>query len=246
MKRSIIGLVFIALGIMSFLQGSGEVYFGLSVWPVILTLTGAALVWGSLHKGWGPSWFGIALGLWIGCIGLFTILNNAGVTTIAGATVVRLGWPILLLAIGISIIAGRGHCFGHGHWFKCGQGVGDRHYGREPWVIEGDSEFIHGVGDFVVDLTTAEFSEGLHRIKVEANIGDVTIRVPDGVDVTVDAAMSIGELNVFGEKRSGLGDLAITNSIKVPEARVQLQISARLRIGDMTVALVPGAAKISS
>lgn len=246
-KRYALGAVLIALGIMGFLQASGQYDFGLSFWPVLLTLAGGTMVWGSLSKSWGPSWVGLGLGLWIGCIGLFTILHDAGVTEINGGAVARLGWPLLLVGIGASVLMGRRWC-DWDHWHKCADrhGIGDRHHARSPWVLDGDLDLSHGIGDFVLDLTTAEITEGIHRIKVGMTIGEMVIRVPDNVSVTVDAAVSIGELEVLDEERSGFGGLSIQKRVEVPGARAELQIEARLRIGELSVIRIAGYPKVTS
>ena len=241
LKRYIFGGVLTAIGVMGFLQASGQYNFGLSVWPVILALAGGLLVSRSLQKGWRPSWIVLGLGLWVGCIGLFTILFDAGVTTVTGATVVKVGWPLLISGIGIAIIAGRCRCSISGlRRGVRGCAIGDRHHGRDRWVLDGDLDLGHGIGDFVIDLTTAEITKGAHRIKAEGTIGDMVIRVPDGVSVTVDAAVGVGRIEILGEERSGFGGVALRRSVQVPEAEAELAITARLRIGDLSVVRLAG------
>lgn len=248
MQRYVFGGALIALGVMCFLQVTGQFDFGLSFWPVLLTLAGGIMVWSSFPKKRAPSWVGLGLGLWVGCIGLFSILHEAGAVAVTGATVARLGWPLLLVGIGVSIFMGRSHCCDWGRWRECGHrhGIGDRHHARERWVLDGDLDLSHGIGDFVLDLTTAEIAEGVHRIRVGMAIGEMVIRVPDNVDVTVDASVNVGELEVFGEERSGIGGLSIQKRVQAPEAPVKLVIDARLRMGELSVIQVPGYPGVAS
>jgi lia operon protein LiaF len=252
MKRRVWGLILIALGVLALLQGIGVYEFGLAFWPVILVLVGGALVWGSLRP-WFGSWLRLGLGLWLGAIGLFAILSNAGVTAIAGGDIARYGWPFLLVALGISILfGGRGWFSGwccsssrlkHNRLLHAARAkrchLGDLYHGRESWILDGDLDLQHGIGDIVLDLTTAEISEGAHRITVGASIGELLIRVPDHVNVEVDASVSLGELKVFAERRTGIGGLALQRKIPAADSRADLYIEARLGIGELAVVQAP-------
>ena len=239
------GFLLIVLGLAGFAQVAGIFNFGLSFWPLVLTVLGGWLVWHCIERR--CSYFMAGLGLWVGSIGLFEILSNAGVTYITGAQVARLGWPLLLVGIGLSFLFGRrAHCCWPGwHRGKDWYGIGDRHHGRDRWTLEGDLDLSHGIGDVVLDLTSADITEGVHRISVGAAIGDVLVRVPDDVNAQVNASVSIGELQVFDEHRSGIGGLALRKQVVVQDSKVDLRIEARLSIGDLTVVQVPAARRIT-
>lgn len=241
MKFRIWGLILLLVGVMALLQGLKVYDFGLAFWPVLLVLLGLALVWSSF-KHWLLSWFRLGLGLWIGAIGLFEILSNAGVTTIAAAEIMRFGWPLLLIALGLSIMFGNRTSF----FRKVGRGsrlrrhsYGDLYHGREPWVLDGDLNLEHGIGDVVVDLATADIMEGAHKISVNVSVGELLIRIPDNVSVEIDAAVTVGELDVLGESRSGVGGLKILKRVEAGDAKAHLLIEARLGIGELEVTQVP-------
>ncbi len=254
MERRLWGLLLLVVGVTALLQGIGVFYFGLSFWPVVLVLLGVALIWGSFSN-WVISWFLMGLGLWVGGIGLFDILSNAGVTTIVGGDIVRHGWPVLLVALGVSIMIGdRARLFKwrcrepHGKSHRArGQfyRIGDLYQGREPWKLDGDLDLQHGIGDAVLDLTTAEISEGTHHIRIKAGIGELTIRVPDNVNAEVDAAVSLGELQVLDESRSGVGGLSLRQKILAEDSGVELLIEARLGLGELTVVQSPTSPGVS-
>ena len=108
------GLTLIVLGTLALLQMTGYYYFGLALWPAILLYVGLEIVWGSLFSPWhGPSLFGAALGLFVGGWGLAQILANVGIVTVVSAgDIVRLGWPVLVVALGLSLLFRRRshHC----------------------------------------------------------------------------------------------------------------------------------------
>lgn len=250
MRRYFWGLVLIALGVTALLQGTGAYNFGLSFWPVVLTLVGLSITVESFTGRRGPSWFGLALGLWIGAIGLFDILHEAGVTpTISGGEIVSAGWPILLIAVGISIASGRGirvMVAGRSRqdWSDSRQTrsrhqvIGDLRYGREHWVLDKDLDLTNAVGDLKVDLTTAEITPGVHRIKVTQFVGETVIKVPDHVTVRATAEANVGELDVLGDCRDGAG-LYIQREVLVPDSDAELVIDARLRVGALRIIRLP-------
>lgn len=247
MKRVFSGIVLVILGVLALCQGIGVYDFGLSFWPVIGIVTGLWITYESFTGRRGPSWFGLALGLWLSAMGLFEILNDAGVTLdIDGGTIASAGWPILLIAIGLSVVFGNGIRVSvsgkrrHRTEWSAGrhQVVGDLRYGRSPWVLEKDLNLSNAVGDLRLDLTTADITPGLHRINVTQFVGETVIEVPENVTVKVTAEANVGELDILGDQRSGAG-LFLEREIVVPDAEVQLIIDAHQRVGSLRVIRVP-------
>lgn len=240
MKRQVWGTVLVLLGIMALLQGTGQFKFGLTFWPVVGVLFGASVFWSSLRK---LSWFGIVLGLWVGSMGLAAILENAGVVlpmNLDAGLIARSGWPLLLIAIGLSVIAGKARfswTWDFDSKRKSGY-VGELRYGQEPWTLDQDLYLEHGVGDVKVDLSTATVLAGEHMVTVKAGVGEVLVRVPDNVSVVVEAKGGIGELTVLGEHRNGLG-LRLSKTLIVPESPVTLHIKAELGIGSLRIVHTP-------
>ena len=247
MERKIWGFLLILMGVAALLQGTGFYFFGLAFWPVVLVLLGIGLIRLAAVR-WSASWLMLGLGLWVAGIGLFDILFNAGVTALKGADITRHAWPVLLVALGVSIMFGRrarffkGHCRGfHGGHGSCGHHlrVGDLYQGREPWMLDGDLDLRHSMGDAVLDLTTAEISGGEHNINVRMAIGDLLIRVPDHVSALLDASVAIGSLQVLDEQRSGIGGLSLRREISIEGAAAVLNIKAGLGIGELNIVRAP-------
>lgn len=240
MKRQLWGSVLVLLGVMALLQGTGQFNFGLAFWPVVGLLGGVAVLISSLRK---LSWLGIILGFWVGAMGLVTILANAGVAlpmNLDAGMIARAGWPLLLIAIGLSVVFGRTRVSWSWDWDsrrKSGT-VGELRYGQEPWTLDQDLFIEHGVGDVKIDLSTADITEGHHLVEVKAGVGEVLIRVPDNVSVDVNARGGIGELYVMGESRNGLG-LRLSKQLLVPGSPVFLKIDAQLGIGSLRVVQTP-------
>lgn len=239
MKRQFWGLMLIVFGTLALLQSTGSFYFGLSFWPVVLMIAGLSILWGSFRS---TSWFGLALGLWLTGMGLVDVLHANGLTELTRGDVVSSGWPLVLVAIGLSMIFGRRRKWvGSQHIRFEGKShfVGDQRMGNGgPWTLDKDLTMDHGVGDVKLDLTTAEITEGTHNVVVNAWIGDMVIRVPDNVNLAVDAEVNIGQLEVLDERREGLGN-KVHQSWVVPDAKAELRITARLNIGDVRIVRGP-------
>ena len=83
-------------------------------------------------------------------------------------------------------------------------GTGDRTY-RPVSVTELQDRYELGVGSLVLDLTDVDFAEQDVSTTVDVSIGDVEVRVPRGVDVTVTGRSEIGEVELFDVVEGGTG-----------------------------------------
>lgn len=236
MKRIFWGLALVGLGVILTVERVMGIHLGLSFWSVVLTLVGGSIMWGSVRKG-SPSWLGLALGLYIGGIGLFDILHAAQVSLYDGGFVARNGWPVLLIAVGLSVIFGKRPRFRYSGKVKLNgdsRVLGELRYGQGAWVLDNDLKVEHGIGDVKLDLTTADITEGIHNITVNQWVGEMVVRVPDNVSVTVDGHVHAGELHVLGDRRDGVG-LSLHKKVQVPDSKVELRIDANLGVGSLRV-----------
>ncbi|UOE95509.1 cell wall-active antibiotics response protein LiaF [Alkalihalobacillus sp. LMS39] len=101
-----------------------------------------------------------------------------------------------------------------------------------------DMTIRNGIGDIKVDLSKAIIPEGETVVVVQGWIGDIDIYIPDDLDVTVQAMVSIGELDVFENNQSGFNrNLSVTTKgYKQAQRRVKIILS--LFIGDIDVRYV--------
>lgn len=239
MNRNFWGLVLIVLGVIYLLPYFGVTTIPLAFWPTFWVVVGASIIWRSLK---GPSWFGLALGLWIGGSGFFTILHTAGLSAISGRDILSMAWPLLLIGVGVSFLLGkRTFQVFRMSTVSHGSNLGDLHYGQDPWRLDGDLTLEHGAGDLKLDLTTADITEGTHQIVVNVGMGEAVIRVPDSINLSVDAQVNMGELEILGEHQSG-GGLSLRKRVIVPDSGVEVLLDVTVRMGSILVVAGPGPA----
>lgn len=81
-------------------------------------------------------------------------------------------------------------------------GTGDRRYAPAT-AEEVQDRYELGAGNLLVDLTGVDFAGRSVSTDVDLGIGDVEVRVPPNVDVTVTGRSQIGEVEVFGRRVNG-------------------------------------------
>ena len=244
MRRSMTGLLLIVIGALFLLQIVGLAQ-AISLWAVILLLVGLSIAGSALRRR-RPDLFSLCLGLWIAAMGLFDILSQAGLSLVTRGDVARMGWPVLLIALGLSMLLGRGvrvtvsRDSGRKSVQSGSHFVSDLNLGRESWVFDKDLYLSSFVGDLRLDLTTAVIAPGVHRIEVRKFVGDTHIQVPDTVSVRARAEATItGDLNILGEHRAGLGLVSLEREEIVPGADAELIIDIHAGVGDVTIERVP-------
>lgn len=82
-------------------------------------------------------------------------------------------------------------------------GVGEREYGPSS-LAELRQAYELGTGDLALDLRALRLPDGRTPVAVRLGMGQVTVRVPGGVTVEVDARSGAGSLEVLGARREGL------------------------------------------
>jgi phage shock protein PspC (stress-responsive transcriptional regulator) len=83
-------------------------------------------------------------------------------------------------------------------------GMGDKRV--EPLTAASvDGSYQHGLGELRLDLTHMKDADQLlgSTIELENGAGDITVTVPDDLNVAVDAQVDGGEIRAFGRKTNG-------------------------------------------
>jgi len=112
--------------------------------------------------------------------------------------------------------------------------LGDvRRYG--DWQVS-DEEIWLGVGDIRLDMTGADIPVGETQIRILGFVGDVRVRVPEDVGVSVSCASFVTEARVLGRKHSRLFFAPLqVSSEGYEEAERKLRLEINCFVGDIKV-----------
>ncbi len=115
---------------------------------------------------------------------------------------------------------------------------GDRRQVETPTIatqVE-DSYFVPA-GSLHLDMSNIRDIERLdgREIDLEANAGEIIVTLPEGVDATVDADVSVaGEVTVLGDTRGGTG-VSIERTIDGGEDAPEIDLNLDLLLGSIEV-----------
>lgn len=105
-----------------------------------------------------------------------------------------------LIALGLLLLAAFGVAAAAP--VSLGSGIGERV--ERPLAGEPlERTYELGIGDFTVDLTSAELPEGRTEIDAKLGIGELVVTVPSDVALEVDGYSGVGEVDVLGETEDG-------------------------------------------
>jgi len=152
----------------------------------------------------------VAVGIIIGEVGWLDVeaahvlgaaLVVVGIGVVAGSLMGRMRG---LVAIGATMAVGLAATMFAGPLLE--DGVGERSYVITT-LEELREEYVHGIGELVVDLRQLEVPDGESaQIHLELGIGHAVVWLPEQVDVLVAGDVGIGELELFGEATNGMGN----------------------------------------
>jgi hypothetical protein len=238
MERRLIGFGLIAAGLIFLLERISLVTLHFSIWSIVWTILGGYMVQRAVR--WGrASWVQLGFGGWLMAVGLLDILQGMGLSPVGGELIRGAFWPLMLLAIGITILTGgiKMSVMWDGHWDRHARpwgAVGDSRFGGPGYVVQEDMQISHGIGETRIDLSQAEVLPGTWNLQFSQGIGDATIYLPGHVSVLVEANVGLGDLEVLGERRSGFGP-TLKRQITVDGAEATLVVQAHNGLGRLRI-----------
>ncbi len=119
-------------------------------------------------------------------------------------------------------------------WRVVHRWIGDLSVGRQPWVLR-NLDLWNGIGDVRVNLATAHVEEGSYEVTIRGLIGDVRVLIPETLPVFIAAEVGIGDIEVLGEKHSGMQRSVTVKDPDYDLATRQCHITIALRIGDVEI-----------
>ncbi len=115
-----------------------------------------------------------------------------------------------------------------------GDGVGDRSW-TPATLAEVEDRYGLGLGDAELDLSAVDFAGEEREITATVGAGTLAVTVPADVDVTVRGTVNAGELDLFGQRTSGAGQVSRTVSDTVDDPDGALELETSVGAGEILV-----------
>lgn len=205
--------------------------------PIIFILIGGIIIVKSIRPR-SSSW---VWGLFFLAYGALLLLGRYDYLEFTFRDVIKL-WPIIIIYTGVLIL---GHMmYGKSSKYKqrnkifykkrSNFSVKDQEYNQPNWKVE-PMELKNFAGDFYLDFTKAVIPEEQIPIKIDALAGDIHIIIPVDVEFRVEADVSTGEINVVGQKVSGVGRSLQYKTVGYEAAVRKLDLKLKLKAGVIRV-----------
>ncbi len=194
------------------------------------------VVWGSILILVGAGWLLAALDIatipWRAALAAVLILVGIALTATAsqGQAPEGLFAAGTVLAIVLALLSTAGAAFS----LPLSGGFGDRSISPTIATLEGEYRMVGGELD--LSLRDVTFPEGETRIEVGVTFGVANIRdIPADVAVSVDAAVTAGELLLLGSRWDGVGIDEKLSDPGFDDATRRLVIEVRVGFGQIEV-----------
>ncbi|RTE11307.1 cell wall-active antibiotics response protein LiaF [Paenibacillus whitsoniae] len=106
--------------------------------------------------------------------------------------------------------------------------------GREPWILRNNSTW-YLVGETYIDLSLAILEQKETTVILQGVVGDIDIKVPDDIGVSVVSSVTFGQIQVAAERETGVMNKLTwqSNNYDYCDHRVKLVLS--FIVGDIKV-----------
>jgi hypothetical protein len=155
-------------------------------------------------------------------------LIAVGLATVAGAF--RDRQPALLL-VGLLLVAVLTVASATDWNLPVGGGVGDR---TERPIGPADlRDYRLAIGQLTLDLSDLQVPQGTTTVQARVGVGELAVRLPEGVPVEVDAGSGIGQVQALDREESGVGSRLEADSGGFGDRRLVLDL--RVGLGEVRV-----------
>ena len=251
MGKYVFGLFVLLIGVYFLFENLGySIGLGSLIktyWPVIIVFVGAKILFEGLakflnslkRKHWSTG--NLLFGLIITAAGVTLLGNNLGWFAIGLNEFWGYTWPLLIIYFGLSILFRKSwHTEFHigNKTYKTERKkyfIGETVFGeRQPWHLD-DISLWHGIGETYIDLSTAIIPEREVTVDITGIIGEITVKVPQGLPLKANVDVRIGEVTVFNHNQSGAGRFISYQSEDYEQAEKKINLMISMSIGEVTV-----------
>ncbi len=133
-------------------------------------------------------------------------------------------WPVAIIALGLSILLSARRW--HGISGRTGAAMSNVQFRNGYWDTR-DMDTGMGMGELRLDLSRARIPEGDTSLQIKGGMGKIEVMVPAGLNITAQAEVLLGAINLLGHKADGIYSQLSFNSpyYTAAERKVKLQMS---------------------
>jgi lia operon protein LiaF len=106
--------------------------------------------------------------------------------------------------------------------------------GREPWILRNTSTW-YLVGETYIDLSLAILEQKETTLILQGVVGDIDIKVPDDIGVSVTASMMFGQLQIAEQKETGVMNKVVWQSDNYQNCDHRVKLVLSFIVGDIKV-----------
>ena len=176
-------------------------------------------------------------GLVLMVVGFVWLLDNLGVIYFDFGDLVGSIWPIAIIAVGVWMLWGgrsKEVVTGGPSPQRIKHGLGDLDMSPDS-ISEQGLDLRMGAGEVELDLTKTRLQDKENVVAIKIGLGDMRIRVPSEVPVSVHGRTGVGDLHLLGHDADGFAAQLNHQDATYDTATKKLRIVARSGLGDIKV-----------
>ncbi|MDQ0153761.1 cell wall-active antibiotics response protein LiaF [Robertmurraya andreesenii] len=112
--------------------------------------------------------------------------------------------------------------------------IGDISFKENNWALE-PMELYNTIGDYFIDFNKAYIPEKETSVTLKGWIGDVKMIIPEGVPVSIQANIKVGDIRIFDHKSEAINRYLEYETPGYDEATRKLKIMIELKIGSIRI-----------
>ncbi|MBD0383570.1 cell wall-active antibiotics response protein LiaF [Paenibacillus sedimenti] len=106
--------------------------------------------------------------------------------------------------------------------------------GREPWILRNSSTW-YIIGETYIDLSLAILEQKETTVILQGVVGDVDIKVPDDIGISVTSSVTLGQIQIASERESGVLNKLMWQSANYDNCDHRVKLVLSYIVGDINV-----------
>lgn len=180
----------------------------------------------------------IIAGFFLIAVGAIILLDRSGSINFDLGDFISDYWPLILIIIGVWMIYEHSRTSSKGAKTTCCR-VYSKNFGDlniSPAEIEqSGADYSLMMGNLNINLGETKLFAGENVIKASLNAGDMKIKIPENVICSITASCTAGDINIFGQKRSGLSIDLNYQDDRYSSQLTKLKIIASCSLGNIKI-----------